>query len=270
MELTDAVAVVTGAAAGIGRATATGLAAAGAHVVVADIDEAGLAGTARLVSAQGRRAQAVSCDVTRDADIARLADTAHRLTGTVQVVVANAGVAVGGQSQHVPVAEWARVLDVNVLGVARTVKAFLPGLIAARRGSVAITSSAQGLFAESGAGMVPYVTTKAALIGMARSLGAEVRPLGVNVTLLCPGLTATAFPASAIIWGPAGASSRHITVPDDADSAEQVAQLLVDAIRADRFLASAIPGTPQQLMAWARDPDAALPGLPAQTGIPPT
>jgi hypothetical protein len=59
-------------------------------------------------------------------------------------------------------------------------------------------------------------------------------------------------------------------VPEDADIAERLAQLLVDAIRADRFLASAIPGTPQQLMAWARDPDAALPGLAAQASTPST
>ena len=108
------------------------------------------------------------------------------------MVVANAGVAVGGTFEHIPLAEGRRVFDANVLGVARTVNAFLPRMIAEGAGAVVITSSMQGLFPESGAAMAAYVASKAALVGLARALASYLRPFGVNVILLCPGLTATA------------------------------------------------------------------------------
>jgi short-subunit dehydrogenase len=203
--------------------------------------------------------------VTRDQVIAKLADAARRHGRAVTVVVANAGVAVGGQFEHIPAAEWQRILEVNVIGVVRTINAFLPGMLDRADGVVAITSSVQGLISESPT-MTPYVTTKAALVGLARSLASYTRPRGVNTVLLCPSLTRTAFPNSARMWGPAGAATRSMNLPDWADTPEQVAELLIATLRADTFLASAVADLADRLHAWASDPDAALPSAPPSAG----
>jgi NAD(P)-dependent dehydrogenase (short-subunit alcohol dehydrogenase family) len=267
MDVRDGVAVVTGGASGIGRAAALRLAAFGCDVLLADVHEAGLAETARQVLSHGGNAVSVHCDVTSDHDIARLAATASTQPRPVRVVMANAGVAAGGQLEHVPISEWTRVLDVNVIGVARTVRAFLPDLIEARTGVIVITSSVLGLRSER-ADMTPYITSKAALVGMARSLAAYTRPLGVNVILLCPALTATPFPGSVRMWGPHGRVPTTTTVPQSADAPDLVADLLIDAIRSDHLLASPVLDLARELARWAADPDSTLPPLrggPAQT-----
>ena len=109
--------------------------------------------------------------------------------------------------------------------------------------------------------VTPYVTAKAALVGLARSLAGCTRALGVGVTLLCPSLTATAFPTSARMWGPSGPSRRTMRLPEAVDTPERVADQMIEAIRAGRFLASAVFDLAPRLAAWAADPDAALPAL---------
>jgi NAD(P)-dependent dehydrogenase (short-subunit alcohol dehydrogenase family) len=264
MDLTGKVAVVTGGANGIGRACALAFARAGAGVVLADLDEAALADATAAVEALGRRALAVRCDVTKDEDTAGLAASTLAAFGRADLVMLNAGVAAGGRWEHIPIAEWQRVLDVNVLGVVRGLNAFLPHLLERGSGHVVITSSGIGLDVRDGM-MGPYATSKFALTGMARTLALYLRPHGIGVTLLAPRLTDTAFPRSVVAWGRRGPrtaaerarSGSGFLAPDfaDADTPEQVAELLLAGLREDRFLVSADPDIAQRMAAFANDPE---------------
>ncbi len=270
MELADRIAVVTGGANGIGRASALAFAQAGANVVVADVDDAALASTKAAIEALGRRALGVRCDVTSDDDARTLAESTLSTFGQADLVMLNAGVAAGGRWEHIPIAEWQRVLDVNVLGVVRGLNAFLPHLLERGSGHVVITSSGLGLDVRDGM-TGPYATSKFALTGMARSLALYLRPRGIGVTLLAPRLTDTAFPRSVVAWGARGPrtagdralSSSGFLLPDftDADTPEQVAELLLAAVREDRFFANADPTIRERLTAFANDPDGYMQGL---------
>jgi NAD(P)-dependent dehydrogenase (short-subunit alcohol dehydrogenase family) len=177
MQLGGKLAVVTGGGSGIGRALALALAHAGCDVAVADIELDAAEAVAAEVAATGHKGVAVRVDVTDDADVAALADT----VGPADVVCANAGVLL-----HAPIAElndqdWRWLFDVNVLGVVRTVNAFLPGLRAKGAGHLVITSSVTAI-----AGAGAYGASKAALLHLAESLHEELAPDGIGVTTLLP------------------------------------------------------------------------------------
>lgn len=260
MDIEGAVSVVTGAASGIGRATAIRLAAEGSDLVLADVDIDGLHDTAKAVEPSGCQVEVVKCDVATDDDFPGLLAASESLDGTVRIVVANAGIAVGGLFQSIPMAEWNRIVQVNVLGVVRTINTFLPDLIRQGSGTVVITSSVQGLLSEN-ADMAPYITTKSALVGLARSLAAYTRPLGINVTLLCPSLTATPFPNAVRLWSSDGPTTRKIDLPDDVDTPEGVASLMAEAIRKDVFLASPSQDLSRRVIRWILTPESSLPAL---------
>lgn len=258
----DGVAVITGGAAGIGRACAAAFAERGMHLVLADRDEATLAATRHQLSQRfsypPRRIFALPTDVTSDEDVEALAAETLDRFGRVDVVMANAGIAVGGSWEHIPASEWARVYDVNVVGAMRVVRALLPPLLGRQRGWVVLTASSHGLFAET-ASAGPYAASKAALIAAGKSLALYGRPRGVGVTVLCPRLTDTAFPHTVELWsrqGPASVGQREL--PPGTDQPEDVAALLLDALDHQRFLASSTPDTAARLAAWWADPDAEL------------
>src|SRR5262249_41030443 len=122
-------AVVTGGASGIGRGTALELARRGADVVIADIHDERLGDTPRAIRGLGRRCLPVRCDVTSDADVDALASRAFAEFGTVDLLMNNAGIAVLGPSYRVDLADWERILQVNVLGIVRGVRAFVPAMV---------------------------------------------------------------------------------------------------------------------------------------------
>ncbi|GLZ45420.1 hypothetical protein Acsp06_16050 [Actinomycetospora sp. NBRC 106375] len=185
------VAIVTGAASGIGRALAAGLGRRGLHVVLTDRDAAALRGAR---DALGGAATAVPLDVT-DADAVAqvVADTEER-HGRVDLVAANAGVP-GHPARlwETPLADWRWVVDVNLWGVVHLLHAAVPGLVARDRGHVLVTGSIASWSA--GAAMAPYAATKHALLALAESLHRDLAGTGsaVGVTVLCPGAVATTF-----------------------------------------------------------------------------
>ena len=146
MELANKVAVITGGASGIGRGTALALARRGADLVLADIHEERLAETRAAVEALGRRALALRCDVTSDADVERLAEVAIAEMEHVDVLMNNAGVVLCGALESMPVADWQWEFDINVFGVVRGLRAFLPHMLARGSGYVVNTASMAGLF----------------------------------------------------------------------------------------------------------------------------
>ena len=183
--LTDRTAVVTGGASGIGRALALLFAREGAHVVVADLDEAGMAETVAGVSRAGRRALAVKTDVSRLADVHALADRAFGEFGAVHVMCNNAGVALWGGLESVTHKDWEWAMGVNLWGVIHGVEAFVPRMVAGKQpGHVVNTASMAGLIASQGLGI--YNTTKYAVVGLSETLQKDLRGYDIGVSVLCP------------------------------------------------------------------------------------
>jgi len=183
--LTGRTAVVTGGASGIGRALSLLFAREGANVVVADLDEAGMAETVTGVGKAGRRGLAVKTDVSRLADVRALADRAVGEFGAVHVVCNNAGVALWGGLESVTHKDWEWAMGVNLWGVIHGVEAFVPRMIAQKQpGHVVNTASMAGLIASQGLGI--YNTTKYAVVGLSETLQKDLRGYDVGVSVLCP------------------------------------------------------------------------------------
>ena len=179
------VAVVTGAASGIGRALALGLAREGARVVVADRDEAGMAGVVAAIRGLGGEAIGVPTDVSELAQVQALADRAFSAFGKVHLLCNNAGVAVWGGLEAATHRDWQWVLSVNLWGVIHGVEAFVPRMIARKEpGHVLNTASMAGLIASQGLGV--YNTSKYAVVGLSETLAKDLRPYGIGVSILCP------------------------------------------------------------------------------------
>lgn len=186
MKLAGEVAVITGGASGIGRGSALAMARRGADIVLADVNDQRLADVASEIAALGRRVLAVHCDVSRDEDVERLAREAEAGLGPVGLVMNNAGVVLRGALEELTMADWQWCLGINVFGVIRGVRAFLPGMIARHHGYIVNTGSVAGLVALTGEG-APYVASKFAVVGLTEALALYARPLGIGVSLLCPG-----------------------------------------------------------------------------------
>jgi NAD(P)-dependent dehydrogenase (short-subunit alcohol dehydrogenase family) len=184
--------LVTGAASGIGRCLARELAAQGAHVLVADRDEAGAQRTAGELGAGGARALGYGCDVTDPASIAALRDRVHADGGPIDLLVNNAGVVFGGAFLDVPLERHVATYDVNTLGLVAVTHAFLPDLLARPDAHVVNVASASGYVG------LPFGTTYAsskwAVIGFSESLALELELQGhthMHVTTVCPSYVAT-------------------------------------------------------------------------------
>ena len=186
-DLTGKVALVTGAGSGIGRAIAQRFAQAGALVHVADIDAVGGAETVALVTAAGGRAEFIALDVADEATAGALAS---RL-GALDILVNNAGIGHVGTILQTTGADLDRLYRVNVRGVFNVTKAFLPAMLARRRGSVINIASIGGVMAVRD--RFAYVTTKFAVVGITKQLALDHSPEGVRFNCICPGRVETPF-----------------------------------------------------------------------------
>src|SRR5207249_4080718 len=183
--LKDRTAVVTGGASGIGRALCLAFAGEGARIVVADIDDAGMAETARGVAKAGSKAITVETDVTKLASVQSLADRAFGEFGRGHVLWSDAGVAVHGWLDSARHRDWEWVLGVNLWGVIHGVEAFVPRMIAQKQpGHIVNTASMAGLIASQGLGV--YNTSKYAVVGLSETLQKDLRPYNIGVSVLCP------------------------------------------------------------------------------------
>jgi NAD(P)-dependent dehydrogenase (short-subunit alcohol dehydrogenase family) len=258
MELANKVAVITGGASGIGRGTALALARRGADVVLADVNEARLAETRAAVEALGRRALAVRCDVTRDDDVERLARVAIAELEHVDVLMNNAGVVVCGALEAIPIAEWQWEFDVNVFGVIRGIRAFLPHMLARGSGYVVNTASMAGLFALTGPG-APYVASKFAVVGLSEALALYARPRGIGVSVLCPAAVETNLSENGRVFGLAPDELAADTVASvallgaEVLTPEAVGEIVAEAIQAERFLIYTNPAHADLLVRRAQD-----------------
>lgn len=194
-ELTGRVAVITGAASGIGVAMAWRFARAGMKIVVADVDEAALAVVCKELVEAGQSAIGVRTDVASATDVEALAERAYAAFGAVHLLCNNAGVVPSGRYRAVwefPLEDWRWALDVNLYGVIHGLRSFIPRMLdAGDEGHVLTTASVAGLI--SGSGSAVYSAAKHAAVRVTEALYASLRernaPIGVS--LLCPGLVNT-------------------------------------------------------------------------------
>jgi NAD(P)-dependent dehydrogenase (short-subunit alcohol dehydrogenase family) len=194
------VALVTGAASGIGRETALAFARAGADVVLCDVNEAGLEETAAAASALGRRVLARRADVAGREEMRAFAGEVHREHEAVDVLVNNAGVGLGGGFLDTSLEDWGWVLSINLWGVIHGCHFFVPAMVARGRGGhVVNVSSAAGLVAT--APLAAYSTTKFAVFGLSEALRDELQAHGIGVTAVCPGIINTPITGSARMRG---------------------------------------------------------------------
>jgi NAD(P)-dependent dehydrogenase (short-subunit alcohol dehydrogenase family) len=233
-ELADKVAVVTGAANGIGFALCEAFAAEGMRVVMSDVDPAALDAAAARLDGE---VLAFAADVGNWDEVAELESRALERFGAVHVLCNNAGVQLPGLTWEFTREEWEWVLDVNLGGVVHGLHAFLPAMVArGEPGHVVNTGSLGGLIPF--AGIAPYTAAKYAVVGLSESLQHDLRaasvPIGVSV--LCPGPVLSMLRENSATFRPGGESGREVpllTAPRM--PAEAVAAQVVDAIRNDRF-----------------------------------
>lgn len=248
-QLEGKVAVVTGAASGIGRALADAFAAEGMSVVMADVEEDALATAAKEVGELGAAVLAVPTDVTKGDDVDALAARTVEEFGTFHVVCNNAGVGSGGTMWELTEADWAWVLGVNLWGVIHGIRAFVPRLVEQNEGHVVNTGSIAGL--TSAPMMGPYNASKHAVVTISETLHRELGLNGsaVRVSVLCPGFVQTRIAESdrnrpEHLRNPAESEVNQVNevgrelmkqivasgLPPDA-----VARQVVDAIKHERF-----------------------------------
>lgn len=250
IELEGKVAVVTGGGSGIGRGISLGLAAEGMALAVADVNAASAEAVAKEVGAQGGRAIAIAVDVTSPDSLAAAAKEIEAQLGGVNLLCANAGVLarIASLADHT-IEDWEYTLGVNVLGVVKTVDAFLPLLRkSAPDAHVVNTASLGGLIATEGFPIGAYIASKYACVGYSEMLRAELASEGIGVSVLCPGVVESSLVDTSTRNRPEGFGTqpapRMAVTASDADRstaqitampAEAVGPIVVDAVRENRL-----------------------------------
>lgn len=269
MEFKDKVAVITGAASGIGRSIALTFASLGANIVLADINDDEMNIVASEIKASGRRVLPVHCDVGRDEDVENLKKQAYETMGKVDILVNNAGVMLIGFAEKIPMKDWQWIVDINFLGVVRGIRAFLPQMLERGSGYIINTSSIGGLI--SGRQFaVSYTTTKFAVTALTEVLYKQLKPKGIGVSLLCPGGVATKLAKGMHFSN--GETPENVKLRADHEarkaqapevkSPDEIAKILVQGMEKKEFLILADPPRFRAAMvARARDTQAFLDSL---------
>ncbi len=234
--------LITGAGSGLGRALAMRYARAGDRVACVDLSVE--RSDATRVTLPGEGHLALAADVGDDQAMEALHATVIAAWGGLDVLVNNAGIASGGTMVESTMAEWRRILEVDLLSVVRGCRLFLPGMLAAGRGQVLSTASFAGL---AGApGLMTYGVAKAAVVALSEQLRAEVGPRGIRVSVICPSFFRTNLCDNAI--GNPAVMGLAVKLMDSApDTVDSVADRVFADAEAGRFL---IIPTRREPMRW--------------------
>ncbi len=192
MTLMDRVAIVTGAARGIGKATALALARSGAHVAAVDVDQAAVEATAGAVAALGRKALALVEDVGELASIDRMARRVVDAFGQIDILVNNAGVTRRAYIMDLTEEDWDRIMRVNGKGVFFCLQRVAREMMERRSGVIVNIASIAGK-GYAGTSNAIYAASKGAVISLTRIAALQLAPHNINVNAICPGTTITAL-----------------------------------------------------------------------------
>jgi NAD(P)-dependent dehydrogenase (short-subunit alcohol dehydrogenase family) len=231
--------LITGAASGLGAALAARYAAAGARVVVADLAEP----EACPAGAVYQR-----LDITSVADWTAAAERARREFGGLDVLVNNAGIAAGGRIDRVDEAHWRRVLDVNVLGAVNGCRAFVPMFKQQGHGHVVNIASLAGLVHP--AAMSSYTASKAAVVALSESLRYELRPWGIDVSVVCPSFFRSNLSSSLNGSDPLADQVATKLINRAPRSADDIAARVIASVARKEFLV--LPDRQARLAFWTK------------------
>jgi NAD(P)-dependent dehydrogenase (short-subunit alcohol dehydrogenase family) len=241
----DKAVVVTGAASGIGQATAIAFAERGARLFLCDVDRPRLAGTVQAVARSGGEVHSFQVDVSKRDAMRAFAEAVHSRVPCVDVLINNAGVGLGGGFLDTTLDDWEWILSINLLGVVHGCHFFVPQMVrGARGGHVVNVASAAGLLAPPD--LAAYGATKYAVVGLSEALREELREHDIWVSTICPGVINTPITRSSRLRGSrAGSRERIIRMYEERGyGPEKVADAIVDAVTRRRGL---VPVTPE---AW--------------------
>lgn len=186
--------LVTGAGAGIGRATALDAASRGSNLAICDIDAGGLKETESLLSEYGVDVVSSVVDVSKRVQVQKFAALVHEQTPAVDILVNNAGVVIAADILETTKKDWEFIIGVNMMGVIHFCDAFCPAMIARNRGGHVVNiASMEGFAAMAGFGA--YSTTKFAVVGYSDALRQEISQHKIGVSVVCPGVVRTSLTA---------------------------------------------------------------------------
>ncbi|MEW6440533.1 MAG: SDR family NAD(P)-dependent oxidoreductase [bacterium] len=188
-DLKGSVAVVTGAASGIGKATAEALAREGADLVITDVNEAGLQETGERIRTLGRKVLAERSDVARREEVESLSKRVFEEVGHVDILMNNAGVGLAAEIKDMELSDWEWILGINLWGAIHTLHYFLPHMVDRRSGHIVNVASGAGLVGLPVSGA--YSVTKFGLVGLSEVLRTELERFHIGVTAVCPGVVKT-------------------------------------------------------------------------------
>ncbi|MEV5539909.1 SDR family NAD(P)-dependent oxidoreductase [Saccharopolyspora shandongensis] len=239
-DLTGRVVAITGAGSGIGRELALLCAHRGANLALCDINDAGLADTADAIRRVGSEVVTSRVDVADSGQMNEFAVAARARFGDVDLVVNNAGVGLVGGFLDTSLTDWHWLVSINLMGVVHGCAAFVPAMVEGGRGGHVVNlSSAAGLLANPE--LTAYSATKFAVLGLSEALRTELRPHGIGVTAVCPGIIDTAITKTSPIRGTGDADDRRknlaATYSKRGYTPERVARNILRAIDRNRAIA---------------------------------
>lgn len=242
--LTGKTVLVTGAGSGIGKETALAFARRGANLVVCDVNEAGLAETERQIRALGPDVLARRVDVANRDAMRELADSVHQQIESLDILMNNAGVGLGGGFLDTGLDDWDWIVGINLMGVIHGCHFFIPKMVARGRGGHVVNVASAAAFAAT-APLSAYGTTKFAVLGLSEALRDELTPHGIGVTAVCPGIINTPITTSARLRGPnatKAARRRVIAIYQRRNyGPERVAANILKAVQRNRAVAPVSP-----------------------------
>jgi len=231
-DLKNKVALVTGAASGIGLAVSLKLAQDGADVVISDLNETGLNDTAERIRSLGRKALPVKADVSKRRDVEKLCSQALKTFGRVDILINNAGVALYAELKDTDLKDWEWIMGVNLWSQIYTLHYLLPQMIEHREGHIVNLASWMGLMAAPAYGA--YAVSKHGVVALSEALRSEVAQFNIGVTVICPGVVKTNIFSALKIKG---YSEEVRRMPSYAGiTPEEMADRMINAIKHDRAM----------------------------------
>lgn len=240
--------LVTGAASGIGLETALAFARRQADLVICDLDEVGLAAAKERIEKLGQACLARRVDVSKADEMRDFAALVHQRVEAVDILMNNAGVAIGGPFLATSLEDWKWIVGINTFGVVHGCHYFIPKMLARGKGGHVINvSSAAGYSASSV--LAAYNATKFSVLGLSEALWEELRPHGIGVTAVCPGLIDTPITRNARLVGDLDNPEKRKEMVEGYQrrgyTPERVARNILKAVARDRLVA------PISIEAWA-------------------